>query len=102
MVSIEEDHSNALAPIQGGFDVSEASLVAPLTTEEFRCHSQQHALALSSMEEHLTCIETQIHDSFQVLGHPINGQSAGECFFSCAHKFTITRVANNSQTLLWV
>jgi len=96
MVSIEEDHSDALAPIQGGFDVSrggEASLVAPLTTEEFRCHSQQHVLALSSMEERLTQIETQIHDSFQVLGHPINGQSAGERFTSCcAHKFTITRL----------
>jgi hypothetical protein len=95
MVSIEEDHSDALAPVQGGFDISragEASLVAPLTAEEFRLHSQQHNLALSSMGQRLSRMERQIYDSFRHLSYPIDGQPTSKSHFP------ITQVHNNKVT----
>jgi hypothetical protein len=81
MASIEEDHSDSLAPIRGGFDVSrggEAGLVAPLTADEFRRHTQQQALALSSMEQRLLAqMEMRISESFRLLSQPTHSQPAG-------------------------
>jgi len=74
MVALEEDYSDALAPVDTLYTESradEASLMAPITVGEYRLRSQQQesafAAEIGAMERRLS---TQMHSEIsQVLSH---------------------------------
>jgi hypothetical protein len=85
MGALEEDYSDALAPLKSqctGSLADKASLVAPVTVGEYRlgCQQQESALTakMGAMEQRLS---TQMHSEIsQALRHhpdPMNSRSAG-------------------------